>query len=105
MNEFNGFRRRDPPRSKTLRVNAGKLKQLFQKGHPFIRHDITRLVMTFTETLASHKDTVGPCLQGLQDVMGRYRPGAHDPNDPDRRRILHSTDPSQVSGSISSPRA
>jgi hypothetical protein len=59
--------------------------------------------MTFAETSASHKDTVGPCLQGLQDIVGRYRPGTHDPNDPDRRRILHSTDPSQVSGSISSP--
>jgi hypothetical protein len=36
--------------------------------------------------------------------MGRNRSGAHHPDDPDRRRILHSTDPSQVSGSISSPR-
>ena len=61
--------------------------------------------MTFAETSASHKDAVGPCLQGLQHVMGRYRPGTHNPNDPDRRRILHSTDPSQVSGGISSPGA
>jgi hypothetical protein len=35
--------------------------------------------------------------------MRRYRPGTHHPDDTDRRRILHSTDPSQVSGSISSP--
>jgi hypothetical protein len=84
-------------------VNAGKLQQLLQKGHPFIRHDITRLVMTFAETSASHKDAVCPCLQGLQDIVGRYRSGTHNPDDPDRRRILHSTDPSQVSGSISSP--
>jgi hypothetical protein len=86
-------------------VNAGKLQQLLQEGHPFSRHDITRLVMTFAETSAGHKDAVSPCLQGLQDIVGRYRPGTHDPNDPDRRRILHSTDPSQVSGSISSPGA
>jgi hypothetical protein len=33
----------------------------------------------------------------------RDRPGAHHPDDTDRGRILHSTDPSQVSGSISSP--
>jgi len=61
--------------------------------------------MAFAETSARHKDAVRPCLQGLQHVVGRYRPGTHDPNDPDRRRILHSTDPSQVSGSISSPGA
>ena len=105
MDEFHGLGRRDPSRSKALRVNAGELQQLLQKGHPFVGHHITRLVMTFAKTSASHKDAVGPCLQGLQHVMGRYRPGTHNPNDPDRRRILHSTDPSQVSGSISSPGA
>ena len=103
MDEFHGLRRRDPSRSETLRVNAGKLQQLLQKRHPLIGHDITRLVMTFAETSACHKDAVRPCLQGLQDIMRRYRPGTHDPDDTDRRRILHSTDPSQVSGSISSP--
>jgi hypothetical protein len=86
-------------------VNAGKLQQLPQEGHPFIRHDITRLVMTFTETSAGYKDAIRPCLQGLQDIMRRYRPGTHHPDDPDRSRILHSTDPSQVSRSISSPGA
>jgi hypothetical protein len=84
-------------------VNAGKLQQLPEEGHPFIRHHITRLVMTFAEASAGHKDAVRPCLQGLQDIMGRDRPGAHHPDDPDRGRILHSTDPSQVSGCISSP--
>jgi hypothetical protein len=61
--------------------------------------------MTFAETSASHKDTIGPGLQRLQDIMRRDRTGTHDSNDPDRRRILHSTDPSQVSGSVSSPGA
>jgi hypothetical protein len=84
-------------------VNARKFQQLLQKAHPFIRHHITRLVMALAETSASHKDAVCPCLQSLQDIVGRYRPGTHHPNDSDRRRILHSTDPSQVSGSISSP--
>jgi len=103
VNEFNGFRRRDPSCSETLRMDARKLQQLLQEGHPFIGHHITRLVMTFAKTSAGHKDAVRPCLQSLQDVVGRDRPGAHHPDDPDRRRILHSTDPSQVSRSISSP--
>ena len=84
MNEFNGFRRRNPPRPETLRVNAGELQQLLQEGHPFIRHHITRLVMTFAETSAGDKDAIRPCLQSLQDIVGRYRPGAHDPDDTDR---------------------
>jgi hypothetical protein len=105
MDELHGLCGRDPSRSETLRMNARKLKQLLQEGHPLIRHHITRLVMTFAETSACHEDAICPCLQGLQDVVGRYCPGTHDPNDPDRRRILHSTDPSQVSGSISSPGA
>jgi hypothetical protein len=86
-------------------VNAGKLQQLLQEGHPFIRHHITRLVMTFAEASAGDKDAVCTCLQSLQDIVGRDRPGAHDPDDTDRSRILHSTDPSQVGGSISSPGA
>jgi hypothetical protein len=84
-------------------MDARKLQQLLQKGYPFIRHDITRLVMAFAETSAGDKDAICPCLQGLQDIMRGDRPGTHDPNDPDRRRILHSTDPSQVSGRIGSP--
>jgi hypothetical protein len=37
--------------------------------------------------------------------VGRDRSSTHDPNRPDRCGILHSTDPSQVSCGISSPRA
>jgi hypothetical protein len=61
--------------------------------------------MTFAEASAGDKDAVCPRLQSLQDIVGRYRPGTHDSDDTDRRRILHSTDPSQVGGSISSPGA
>jgi hypothetical protein len=103
MNEFKCLCGRDPPHTEAVWMNSREFQQLLKERQPFLSHDITRLVMTFTETSASHKDAVGPCLQGLQDIEGGYRPGTHDPNDPDRRRILHSTDPSQVSGSISSP--
>jgi hypothetical protein len=40
--------------------------------------------MAFAEPSASHKDAIRPYLQGLQDIMRRYRPGAHHPDDPDR---------------------
>ena len=105
MDEFNGLRRRDPPGPETLGVDARKLQQFLEKGHPFIRHRITRLVMTFAETSAGHKDAIRAGLQSLQDVVRRNRPGAHHPDDPDRRGVLHSTDPSQVSRRIRSPSA
>ena len=37
--------------------------------------------------------------------MGRNTPGAHDPDNTDICRVLHTTDPSQVSSGICSPGA
>jgi hypothetical protein len=105
VNEFYRFRRRDPSHPDTVWVNARKLQQLLQEGQSFLCHDITRLVMTFADPSAGHKDTVGSCLKSLQDIMRRYRPCAHDPNGSDRCRVLHSTDPSQVSCGVCSPGA
>jgi hypothetical protein len=46
-------------------MNARKVEQLLQEGQPFLCHYITRLVMTFAEASASHKDAVRPHLQSL----------------------------------------
>ena len=105
MDEFRRLGRGNPSRSKALRMNPRKLQEFLQEGHPFLSHDITTLVMTFADASASDKDTVCPSLKRLQHIMRRNGSGAHDPDNPDRRRILHPTDPSQVSGSISSPGA
>ena len=59
--------------------------------------------MAFAEASASDKDAIRSHLQCLQDIMWGYRPCAHHPNGSDRRRILHSTDPSQVSRGVCSP--
>jgi hypothetical protein len=61
--------------------------------------------MAFTKASASNEDAIRSCLKGLQNVMGRDRPCTHDPDRPEGGRILHPTDPSQVSRSISSPGA
>ena len=61
--------------------------------------------MTFADPSAGDEDTVGSGLKSLQHIMGRDRSGTHDPNGPDRCGILNSTDPSQVSCGICSPRA
>ena len=105
MNELKRFCRRDPPHPEAVRMDPCKLQQLLQERQPFLSHDITRLVMTFADPSAGDEDTVGPGLKRFQHIMGRDRTGAHDPNGPDRCGILKSTDPSQVSCGVSSPRA
>jgi len=53
----------------------------------------------------AHKNTVRPLMKRLQYMMGRNTPGTHNPDDTDVSRVLHTTDPSQVSGGIRSPGA
>jgi len=60
--------------------------------------------MAFTQMSPSHKDTVHALLEGKQYMMGRHTCGTHHPDGSDIRRVLQSTDPSQVSGSVCSPR-
>jgi hypothetical protein len=84
-------------------MNPRKLQQLLEEGHPFLSHDITTLVMTFADASAGDKDAIRPFLKGFQHIMRRDGSGAHDPDRPYGGRILHSTDPSQVSRSVSSP--
>jgi len=52
---------------------------------------------------AAHKDAVDTLLECPEHMMGRHATGTHDAYDPDICRILHTTDPSQVSSSIRSP--
>ncbi len=54
---------------------------------------------------ATHKNTVDTLLKRSENMMGRHATGARDPNNPDICRILHTTDPSQVSSGIRSPGA
>ncbi len=54
---------------------------------------------------AAHKNTVGTLLKRSENMMRRHAAGARDPNSPDICRILHTTDPSQVSSGICSPGA
>jgi len=59
--------------------------------------------MTFAQVSPTHKNAVRPFLQTFQNILGRYGSCTHDPDRSDTRRILHSTDPSQVSGCVASP--
>jgi hypothetical protein len=54
---------------------------------------------------AAHENAVHPLLECPQHMVGRHAPGAHDTDDPDICRVLHTTDPSQVSSGVCSPGA
>ena len=61
--------------------------------------------MAVTEASSTHKDSVDPLLEGAEYVMRRHTGGTHHPDDPNIGRILNTTDPSQVSSGVCSPRA
>jgi hypothetical protein len=72
---------------------------------PLRRGIITIQVMTVAEVSATDEDPVHALLEGAQDVMRRHTRRTHHPNHAHIARVLQSTDPSQVSGSVYSPGA
>jgi hypothetical protein len=61
--------------------------------------------MAFSQVSTNHQNAIGALFEGMDDQMRTHHTGAHHPDNPQVRRILHTTDPSQVSSSIRSPRA
>ena len=61
--------------------------------------------MTIPQMSPTYKDPVNSLLKSKQNVVGRNAAGAHYPHCANIRRVLHTTDPSQVSSSVCSPGA
>ena len=59
--------------------------------------------MAVAQVSPAHEYTVHPLLKSTQDMVRRNTGGTHDPNGTDVRRILQSTNPSQVSSGVRSP--
>jgi hypothetical protein len=64
---------------------------------------ITILVMAVAEVSAAHQNAVGPHLEGLENKVRGDPARTHDPDHPNVRRVLQSTDPGQVSPGIGAP--
>jgi len=60
--------------------------------------------MAVAQVSPTHEDAVHTLLKCPQNMVRGYTPGTHDPNSPDVRWILQSTNPSQVSSGVCSPR-
>jgi hypothetical protein len=59
--------------------------------------------MAVSQVSPTHKYTVSALLKGKQDVVRGNTGRTHHPYDPDIRRVLQTTDPSQVSSGVCSP--
>lgn len=97
------FGRGHPPGPDPFLFNTAEIQHLGQDSHPFFSRIITIQVIAFPQVSAAHKNAVNPLLKTAQQMMGRHAPRAHDPDDTDICRVLHTTDPSQVSSGICSP--
>ncbi len=105
MCEFGGFCGRNPATPKPLLFQATEIQKLPKKANSRVGGVITVQVMAVTKVSPADEDAVHPVLKGAQDVVRRYARRAHHPDDPDITRVLQTTDPSQVSSGIRSPRA
>jgi len=54
---------------------------------------------------AAHKNTVNALLKSPEHMVRRNASRAHHPDNTDICRVLHTTDPSQVSSGVCSPGA
>lgn len=59
--------------------------------------------MTLSDVSTGNKDAVSSLFKGLENVRWSEHAGAHQPNQPDARRVLHSTNACQISPRIGAP--
>jgi hypothetical protein len=103
MDEFRSFGRGYPPAPQPVFLDAAEGKQLLQKFHTLLGRIITIQVMAVSEPSATHENTVHAFLKSTQNMVGGDATRAHHTHHPNVRRVLQTTDPSQVSSGVCSP--
>ena len=87
-----------------LVIGRGVLQGLGRIGS-MIGVDEGEEVMAFAQVSTNHQNAIRTFVQGVDHQIGTHHPGAHHPHHPKVRGILQTTDPSQVSSGVCSPRA
>lgn len=105
LNQFGRLGRRHPPGSQPRFVDTAERQELPEDGDAFFGRIITIQVIAFAQMSAADKHPVDPLLKGEQDMMRRHTTTAHYPDGANIRRVLQTTDPSQVSSGVRSPGA
>jgi len=99
------LRRGNPFHTEAFRIDPAVIERYPGYLVPHKSLLITFQVMAFTQVSTNHQNAVGSSLQCVDDEVGSHHTGAHHPDHPQVRGILQTTDPSQVSSSVCSPRA
>ena len=105
LNKLRCLGRRYPSCPEPFLFHAAKIQHLGKNGNPFFSGIITIQVIAFTQASATDKNPIYPALKGEKDMMRRDAATTHNPDGANIRRVLQTTDPSQVSSSICSPGA
>jgi hypothetical protein len=105
MDQLRRLGRRNPAGLKARLIDAAELEHLFEDGDPLLGGQITIQVIAFTKASAADEYAVHPALKGQKNMVWRNPATAHHPNGTNIRRVLQTTDPSQVSSGICSPGA
>ncbi len=105
LNKFRCLGRRYPSCPESFFFHTAEIQHLGKNSNPFFSGIITIQVIAFAQVSATHKNAVHTLLKRPEHMMGRHAPGTHDTDNPDICRVLHTTDPSQVSSGIGSPGA
>ncbi len=70
-------------------------RRSWRNRHALDGHVIAPEVVAVADVAAADEHAVGPLLEGPEHVVGRDRPGAHDPDYPDVGRILQAATPAR----------
>ncbi len=105
MHQFRGLGRRHPASFQPLFLDAAELEHFPEHRDPFFRGIITIQVIAFTQVSAADEHPVDSTLKCKQNMVRRNGTTAHYPDGTYIRRVLQTTDPSQVSSGVRSPGA
>ena len=105
MHKFGSLGGRDPACFQPLFLYAAELEHFLEHRDSFLRGIITIQVIAFTEVSAADEHTVDSTLKCKQYMVRRNGTTAHYPDGANVRRVLQTTDPSQVSSGVCSPGA
>ena len=80
----------DPAEPDPLGADAELFKNALEHGHPPPGFVVTVGIVAIAGMAAADQDAVASAKQGAEDVQRVQPAAAHQPNDPQIRRILHS---------------
>jgi hypothetical protein len=105
MDQFGGFGGGYPACLQAPFIDTTEFEHFFQNCDTLLGGIITIQVIAFTQASAANKNPIDSALKSKKNMMRRYTATTHHPDRTNIRRVLQTTDPSQVSSCVCSPGA